>query len=138
MSQYYLIIIPVAALIITQAIKLSIDSIKGNFTWYHLLNDYGGMPSSHSAFVSAIAAEIALTQPGGLASPLFAITVFLAIIVIRNAKGIRNHLSKANQEINKLNDNQANLQERLGHTGAEILAGCLIGIIIATIGVFLV
>ncbi|MFC1612845.1 divergent PAP2 family protein [Patescibacteria group bacterium] len=138
MSQYYLIFIPISALFITQAIKLSVDSIKGNFTWYHLINDYGGMPSSHSAFVSAIATEIALTQHGGIKSPLFAITLFLAIIVIRNAKGIRNDISKANQEINKLSNNKVNLKERLGHTSVEIFIGCVIGIIIAVIGVFLV
>lgn len=138
MADYYLIIIPIAALLITQALKLAFDGISNNFTWHHLTHDYGGMPSSHSAFVAAIATEIALTQPYGIKSPLSAVCLLFAILIIHDAKGLRNYLGKANHEINKLSNYEIKLKEKLGHTTAEVIAGCLLGILIAAIGVFLV
>ncbi|MFH1192408.1 MAG: divergent PAP2 family protein [bacterium] len=131
---YQLLIIPATAAIIAQGIKLATDKIKGNFTWHHLIHDYGGMPSSHSAFVSSLAAEIGFTQ--GFNSAIFVFALVFAIIVIRDASGLRNYLSKANHEINKLNNNN-NLNEKIGHKRTEILIGCILGIAIAAIGVYL-
>ncbi|MFH0854667.1 MAG: divergent PAP2 family protein [bacterium] len=133
-----LIIIPISALFITQAIKLSIDKIKGNFTWYHLAHDYGGMPSSHSALICALLTEIALVEQGGIKSPLFAAVFIFGILKIRDAKGLRNYLSQTNKELNKLTANQPKLNERIGHTNREIAVGCLLGIIIGFIGVLLI
>ncbi|OGF20425.1 hypothetical protein A2Y83_04715 [Candidatus Falkowbacteria bacterium RBG_13_39_14] len=135
---YQLITIPIAALFITQAIKLSVDKIKGNFTWHHLIHDYGGMPSSHSAFVCALLTEIALIEPGGIKSPLFAVAFLFGILKIRDAKGLRNYLSQINREINKLTRNQTNLNERIGHTTGEIIAGCILGVVIGFIGILLI
>lgn len=135
MLSHQLLIIPVAAAIIAQGIKLATDKIKGNFTWHHLIHNYGGMPSSHSAFVASLTAEMAFTQ--GLNSAIFALSLVFAIIVIRDASGLRNYIGKANNEINKLNNN-SNLNEKIGHTWTEILAGCLLGIIIAAIGIYVI
>lgn len=134
MHSYSLITLPIAALLITQTIKLLTDKVEGNFTWKHLIHDYGGMPSSHSAFVSALVAEIAIWE--GINSPIFAVSLIFAILIIRDALGLRNYLSKANKEINKLNK-KARLNERLGHTYAQVIVGCLIGVLIALIGIVL-
>ncbi len=131
---YQLLIIPITAAVIAQGIKLATDKIKGNFTWNPLIHDYGGMPSSHSAFVSSLAAEIGFTQ--GFNSAIFAFAFVFAIIVIRDARGLRNYIGKANHELNKLNDN-TNLNEKIGHKRTEIIIGCLLGIAIAAIGVYL-
>lgn len=133
---YYLVTIPIAAGLITQAIKLAADGIKGNFTLGNL-GDYGGMPSAHGAIVAALTAEMALIQ--GLASPYFAISFIFSLLILRDAKGLRNYVGKANAEINKLNKeagkNVPPLNERVGHSLTEITVGCLMGIIIALWGV---
>jgi hypothetical protein len=67
---FELILIPVIVAAITQALKLIIDGIPNNFNWQHLVNDYGGMPSSHTSFVSALATVMGLSQ--GFNSPAFA------------------------------------------------------------------
>ena len=130
---YQLFLVPILAAIITQIIKLSTDKIKGNFTWRNFISDYGRMPSSHAAFVSALATEMALFN--GFKSPSFAISVILFIIVIRDATGLRWHISKQNKSLNeicrKLDLQAERLEERLGHNPAEILAGCLLGISLA-------
>lgn len=136
---YILIIIPIASVLITQAIKLSIDRIKGNFNWHCMLYNYGGMPSSHSAFVASLVTEIAFVS--GIASPLFAVSLVFGIIVLRDAKGLRNYIGKTNREVNGINKElgktKIKLDERVGHTSLEIFIGCLIGVVIAIIGMAL-
>lgn len=132
MQSYYLITIPIAAGLIAQAIKLATDKIKGNFTLFNL-TDYGGMPSAHSALVSALVTEIALIE--GITSPLFAVSLIFSILIIRDALGLRNYVGKANKIINSLNteNKEFKLSERVGHTPLEIIVGCLIGITAAVI-----
>ena len=127
---YQLFLIPILASILAQITKLSTDKIKGNSTWRGIISSYGGMPSSHSAFVSALTAEMALFN--GLKSPSFAIALILAILVIRDAVGLRCYIAKQNKTLNKisqkLNLKGETLTERLGHTPLEVFIGCLLGI----------
>ena len=107
-----------------------------------LLLRAGGMPSSHSALVSAAAHSIGLHQ--GFDSPLFALSVTIAMIVIYDATGIRRQAGKQAERINAIvrdltsghfnlmkHDTQAQLREVLGHTPIEALAGTLLGIAFA-------
>ncbi len=132
---YQLFLVPILISVITQIIKLSIDKIKGNLTGSNIISSYGGMPSSHSAFVAALATEIALFE--GFKSPAFAIALVLAIIIIRDAVGLRGYISKQNKFLNKisqkLNLKEAKLEERIGHTPAEIFMGILLVIILSLI-----
>lgn len=130
---FELIIIPISAGLIAQAVKLITDGIPNNFDWQHLLSDYGGMPSSHSAFVSALATIIGLTQ--GFNSPTFAISFVLMIIVMRDAVGFRREIGKnaaftnlvAKKIINK-KEKINYLNEKMGHNAAEIIAGFAFGV----------
>jgi len=135
---YSIILTPFIALIIAQLIKVIIDSIKGEFSWKNF-NSYGGMPSSHSAMVAALATEMGL-QIGFLSIP-FIIALTLAFIVIRDAVGLRQMLGKHGQVLNMLvkdlpdykEDKYPFLEERLGHTYWQALAGIIIGIIVAIV-----
>ncbi len=101
----------------------------------------GGMPSSHSSTVSALATSVGLVY--GLDSVLFAITLIFAIIVIHDAAGIRQAagnqarvLNRLEATLNKLFEEHfrdERLKELLGHTKIEVLAGTLLGIAIAFI-----
>lgn len=96
----------------------------------------GGMPSGHSATVTALAATAALES--GLASPEFAISTILAVIVMHDATGVRRqageHAKAINELMKALNSKMAaedKLQELLGHTPLQVFSGALIGLVVA-------
>jgi len=135
---YKLILVPFLALIIAQAIKVIFDSSKGQFSWSNF-NHYGGMPSSHAAMVSALATVMGTNF--GFTSGYFAIALAFAFLTIRDAVGLRYQLGFHGKILNKLikdlpddkEDKYPFLQERLGHTYLQALAGILLGIIIALV-----
>ncbi len=99
----------------------------------------GGMPSSHTAFVMSLATAVG--KINGWDSPSFAISIVLAFIVMYDAAGVRraagNQAKILNIIINDLAQHkplgEEKLKELLGHTPVEVLAGALLGIIIANI-----
>jgi len=123
---------PLIAGIVAQLIKFVMEAGRGKFSWHQLTN-YGGMPSAHSAFVVGLATEVFLLN--GPQSTTFAITVILALIIIRDATGYRQEISEHAKAINRLAeaaDHQAqilpHLKEKIGHRPLEALVGGLIGI----------
>ncbi len=101
----------------------------------------GGMPSSHSSTVSALATSVGIVY--GTATPLFAVSIVFAIIVLHDAAGIRRAagkqasvLNRLGASLNKLVDerfNEERLKELLGHTPVEVLVGTIVGIAVAFI-----
>ena len=94
----------------------------------------GGMPSSHSAVVVALAVSIYLTQ--GL-SPLFLATLVLATIVLRDALGVRRTAGEEGKLLNRV-IKAARLKlppvhYSLGHLPLEVAAGVAIGFLSAFI-----
>jgi len=97
----------------------------------------GGMPSSHSAMVSALAASIAFME--GIDSSLFIITLMFALIIIRDALGVRRSSGIQARVLNwvgrqvseKLNVEYHPVKEVIGHTPLEVAVGALLGIIIS-------
>ncbi|MEW6524819.1 MAG: divergent PAP2 family protein [Bacillota bacterium] len=97
----------------------------------------GGMPSSHTAFVSALA--LATGRVEGFHSPLFAVAFVFASIVMYDATGVRQAVGKQAEVLNKIVDDlyhaagirEERLRELLGHTPVEVLAGAVLGITVA-------
>lgn len=126
--------------LIAQLLKLLISSIQNrsfDITW--LVKD-GGMPSGHSATVSALATASALCF--GLGSFQFAITAIFAIVVMHDAMGIRLESGKQARAINEVMDylktgsfitNMKKLKEVLGHTPLQVILGSALGITIAIV-----
>jgi acid phosphatase family membrane protein YuiD len=123
---------------IAQSGKLPIEYARTrNWNWSLLLRA-GGMPSSHSASVTAIAHGIGLTQ--GFDSPLFALAAVFAIVVIYDATGIRRQAGRHAEIINAIVRDmmeghplrrQRHLRVVLGHSPLEALVGMLVGLISA-------
>lgn len=142
MSQ--ILLLPLIAGAIAQTIKFFIGSNKQELKFKNLMA-YSGMPSGHSAIVISLATIIALKE--GWQSPLFAITVILAIIVIRDALGIRRYLGEHGRVLNVLVKDLGNdqvldekyprLLERVGHTPMQVFVGALIGFFASLIGFLL-
>jgi len=109
---------------------------KGEFKTERLVGA-GGMPSSHTALVVSLASAVAFHN--GLESPLFAVSVVLASIVMYDAAGVRRAAGKQAKVLNKLvyelkvehTVRDSRLKELLGHTPLEVLAGAVLGFLIA-------
>lgn len=131
---WQVLLIPVLVLIITQFIKVSLEARgPAKFNWRRM-NSYGGMPSTHTAFFTATTLVLGLTQ--GWSSPIFFLSFVVAVTVIRDAVGIRYQLGFHGKVINHLIDTlpekmqkefPAHLEDRLGHTRKEALAGFILG-----------
>lgn len=122
---------------IAQSIKIPVEYVRSR-TWdWSLLLRAGGMPSSHSALATAVAHSIGLTA--GFDSPVFALAVAMAMIVIYDATGIRRQAGRHAKVINTLvrdlleshHLRQEQLREVLGHSPAEALTGVLLGLVVA-------
>ncbi|MFC1498598.1 divergent PAP2 family protein [Verrucomicrobiota bacterium] len=97
----------------------------------------GGMPSAHSALVSALAASVGLSV--GFVGPVFAITLALALIVMFDAATVRRAAGKQAQLLNEMVEeffkehrfSEKKLAELLGHTRLEVFLGMIMGVLVA-------
>lgn len=124
---------------IAQILKVLIEFIMLKRWNWALLFQAGGMPSSHSAMVSAMALSIGLYM--GFDLPVFAVASILAMIVIYDATGIRREAGRQAVLINTIIEEIAKgklsqhkrLKEVLGHTPGEAILGTLLGLVISLI-----
>lgn len=125
---------------IAQALKVPVCLITEKKLNFMMFISSGGMPSSHSATVCALASSCAMTE--GLSSPAFAISSILAFIVMYDAAGVRRAVGQQAKILNKIMEDifagrtegvQANLKELIGHTKLEVIAGAALGILIGVI-----
>ena len=128
------------AWLLSQIIKGIIHLIiHKRLVWERLLGD-GGMPSSHSATVTAVAVMTGLRC--GWDSPVFAIAVILALIVMHDAMGVRQETGKQAKVINSMVElfnsmgrgeltPEETLKEFVGHTRGQVLVGAALGAVIA-------
>ncbi|MBN2440942.1 MAG: divergent PAP2 family protein, partial [Spirochaetales bacterium] len=94
----------------------------------------GGMPSSHSAFVTALSVSIGLWN--GFQTDLFAVSCVFAAIIIYDAYRLRGTVQTHSRIIKKLmillpEQDHEEVEEMVGHTIPEIIAGILTGGIFA-------
>ncbi len=95
----------------------------------------GGMPSSHTATVTATTLAIGLFS--GFDHPAFAIAFAISMIVIYDAAGVRRQAGYHAVAINKLIDeyvtnpliDQKKLKEVIGHTPLEVMGGVFTGLV---------
>ncbi|MDD2521667.1 MAG: divergent PAP2 family protein [Anaerolineaceae bacterium] len=126
--------------ILAQLIKLPVGFLRTKKWDWALLINAGGMPSSHSALMSAVSTAIGLQL--GWNSPIFILALSMTGIVIYDATGVRRqagfHAERINQIIrnivqeHKIDEPQrVELLEIIGHSPAEAAVGALLGIVIA-------
>ncbi len=127
----------VGALLVAQILKVFfVLLLRGQLDLRFMLNS-GGMPSSHSSLVSALAVSIG--REFGFDSAFFAIATVFALIVMYDAAGVRRAAGKQAEVLNQIieqiyrnqNLTQERLKELIGHTPIEVFAGCLLGILFA-------
>jgi acid phosphatase family membrane protein YuiD len=96
----------------------------------------GGMPSSHSAAVAALSTAVFLEV--GPRHPLFGVTLYLSLIVMYDAAGVRRAAGRQAAILNRMLEEhedkelrERRLLELLGHTPFEVLVGAAIGVALA-------
>jgi acid phosphatase family membrane protein YuiD len=97
----------------------------------------GGMPSSHASVVCALCTAIAFAE--GIASNLFIFSFWFALVVLRDAMGVRRSAGLLAKALNSLGKNVSEktglvfspVKEIQGHTPLEVVIGGLLGIFIA-------
>ncbi|MFC0523901.1 divergent PAP2 family protein [Pontibacillus salicampi] len=138
------------AIIFAQVVKIPIHFIASRRFNPGLAFSTGGMPSSHSAAVTALATAIGLTD--GLDSNIFAVACVLAIIVMFDATGVRRQAGEQAILLNKLAkdfthmveearvwnkkaeyEKREELKELLGHQPIEVFFGGITGILISIV-----
>ena len=129
----------VAGWTVAQVLKTIIDVVLNRSFNPERLFGSGGMPSSHSATVCALTTASGLKY--GVGSFEFAISFVLSMIVMYDAIGVRRETGKQAKLLNSiLMENplklsaevlQERLKEYVGHTPLQVVAGAILGVLLA-------
>lgn len=134
------LLVAISACLLAQGTKLVITLIRLRQFQASALFSAGGMPSAHSALVSALATSVGQTK--GWSSAEFAIACMFAVIVMYDAAGVRQAAGQQAKVLNQIVDElfqdgedltPERLKELLGHTPLQVLAGLVLGISIALV-----
>ena len=127
---------PLVAWLIAQVTKVVIGSLRTRRIDLRGLSSTGGMPSSHSAMVSALTATIG--RINGPDSAAFAVALIFSFVVMYDAAGVRRAAGRQAAVLNRVVDDlfaqrglqEERLRELLGHTPVQVFAGAALGIAI--------
>ncbi len=127
------------AWILAQTVKVILGVIREkrfNFRW---LVSTGGMPSTHSAAVAALATVVGFYY--GFGSIIFAITIVFALVIMFDAAGVRRNVGRQASVLNQIIDDiyekgeikETRLRDLLGHTPVEVFVGATLGILVTIV-----
>lgn len=125
------------AWILAQFSKLVIGLLRERRLQVRLMTTAGGMPSAHSALVTALATRTGMDF--GVSSGIFAVATVFAAVVLYDAAGVRRAVSNQARVLNRMLEevieyqrfSEQRLLELLGHTPFEVFVGLLLGLITA-------
>lgn len=138
-------VISITAWAIAQLVKVALSLKREKRLNFRYLVSSGGMPSAHSATVTALATSVGRIE--GLGSVAFGITAILAIIVMYDSAGVRQSVSRQAVVLNRIlkelplrhtrEQMERELRVLIGHTPFQVFAGAALGILVATIWIVL-
>ena len=126
---------------VAQVLKTIINFVLlGRFQLERMWGD-GGMPSAHSATVTAMV--IATARSEGIHSAIFAVAAVVAIITMHDAMGVRRETGEQAKVLNKMLEQWIEvteknnpflqnmlLKEMVGHPPLQVMAGFALGILV--------
>ncbi|MFA5926153.1 MAG: divergent PAP2 family protein [Parcubacteria group bacterium] len=137
MTNYDIVIIPLAVGVFTQTVKFIIYSSRHGLKWEYYFT-HGHMPSAHTAFVVSTVTTIGYYA--GTTSPVFALAIIFAVLIIDDALRLRMYLGDQGRYLNMLVDQLPidkkkfpRLKERIGHRISEVIVGGIIGFVLSLI-----
>jgi len=135
------LLVSICAWVIAQLLKVLIALIRKKRIDLRLFVSSGGMPSAHSATVSALAASVAIVE--GFSSVAFGIATIFALVVMYDAAGVRQWVGRQSVVLNRIVQEirfrrpvaelERDLREFIGHTQFQVVIGAVLGIGIAWI-----
>ena len=134
----HVLLVSLFACVLAQLIKVVVELVQHGKLDFRSLVGTGGMPSAHSALVTALATGIG--QTSGWESGIFAIALIFAIIVMYDASGVRQAAGKQARILNQIMDElsqgetkftEDRLKELLGHTPVQVIAGAALGTVVS-------
>lgn len=146
-AQNPVLFVPASAWLIAQVLKLIINAIVNRkFDFSRLVGD-GGMPSGHSATVTALALMVGLSE--GFDTAVFGLAMIFAIVVMHDASGVRREAGKQAVSIIQMADmlnkhlfdedeqvRTDTLKVFVGHTPLQVACGSGLGLIIGLVYYF--
>ena len=129
----YVFVIPLIVGLLSEAVKIFTEGMERG-AWHEGLFRPGGMPSSHSAFVTSLL--IVVSEISGLGSTDFAIAFTFACIVWYDAMNSRRAIGQQAKLLNRL-QKWEHVSERLGHEFKEVIGGIIFGAFVTIIGIHL-
>lgn len=127
---------PMIAFLISQLLKIVIETIRNRKFDFRRVVSMGGMPSTHASGTTALTAS--LWRDFGFDAPVTAIALIFTMIVLYDAAGIRRATGKQAVVLNKILEElmrdrqlkEERLKELLGHTPFQVLMGILVGLLV--------
>jgi uncharacterized protein len=131
---YKAIWVPLVSWFVAQALKVLINFIRQRQVKWSYMYSPGGMPSAHTAVMTALATTIGILY--GFDSALFAISLVVAFIVMYDAAGVRRTVGYQSTMLNRMLEElfkgnkefSQRLQEIIGHSKWEVFVGAVLGI----------
>ncbi len=142
-----ILIFTIISNIVAQSIKVFLGYMRTKRFDWRLAISTGGNPSSHTSSVTTL--TVLLGAKYGLNSPYFTISFIFGSIVIIDALGVRREVGEHSKTMNEIFFETAlgkrigeivdikKFKELVGHTGSEVFAGFILGILIAIIDILL-
>ena len=127
------------AWLIAQVLKVAEDSLRQRRLDFRRLASAGGMPSSHTALVLSLTTVIGSKR--GINTPEFAISAIFSAVVMYDATGVRRAAGRQARVLNRIVEDlfhqeglkEERLRELIGHTPIEVIAGALLGVVVAIV-----
>ncbi|XP_023728299.1 uncharacterized protein LOC111876014 [Lactuca sativa] len=127
------------AWLIAQSLKVLLHFCFEKKLDLRIMCSSGGMPSSHSALCTALTTSVAICH--GVADSLFPVCLGFSLIVMYDAIGVRRHAGMQAEVLNLIVEDlfqghpvsKRKLKELLGHTPSQVVAGAVLGILVASI-----
>jgi len=122
---------------VASALKIAVNWHRTRRFDFHYLTSLGGMPSAHSAMVSALATSVGLRE--GFGSTIFVVTLAFSMVIMFDASTVRRAAGLQATLLNQVVDvlvkqhhlPTEKLREILGHTRVEVFAGMLVGVAVS-------
>ena len=138
-TKYRYLLVPFLVWFSIQTFKVIWDLVTTKKFNFKRILGAGGMPSSHSATVITLATMVGRSE--GTHSPMFAIALIFAIIVMYDAAGVRRETGKQARVLNEIVNTpglsslqvREKLIEAVGHTPKQVFVGAIIGVVIGLV-----
>ena len=129
----------ILAWLIAQVLKVFLTLILDKRWDFTRFIGSGGMPSSHSAIMTCMTTSIGMQE--GFNSSIFALSLAATLVVMYDAAGVRRAAGKQAVVLNEIvrelqtqhTVTEGKLKELLGHTPVEVIAGAILGILVAVL-----